>query len=349
MIACWHARAILIAFGQDPHLAGLAESYLHGLLWAMPLALWFIVLRCFVSALSRTRVVFAITLWGVVFNALAVYTLMFGKFGVPALGLFGAGLASFGVHASMAGLLLLHVLTDRRFRRYAVLGRVWRPDGAKFREIVRIGLPIGAMWVLEAGVFAAALLLMGLIGTTALAAHQIALQCAAITFMVPLGVAQAATVRVGLAAGAGDEDGVRRAGWTGVALGSGFMAFTCALFLIAGPSIARLFLDGDDPATRPVAMLAAQLLIVAGVFQVFDGAQTTAAGALRGLKDTRVPLAIAALGYWAIAFPLGAALAFAWHGGAVGVWIGLAIGLAIVAMLLNARFHRLSRPTGDAP
>jgi MATE family multidrug resistance protein len=343
MIVCWYVRPILIALHQEPELAALAEDYMRGLVWAMPAALWFTVLRGFVAALSRTRVVFAISAWGVVFNGVAVYALMFGKFGFPALGLFGAGVASAMVYASMAILLFVHLLTDRRFRRYAILGRFWRPEWATFREIVRIGAPIGGMWVIEFGVFAAALFLMGWFGAIAMAAHQIALQCAAITFMVPLGVAQAATVRVGLFAGAHDRVALRRAGWTAIALGAGFMGLTCLLFLAAGPSIVSLFIDRTVPDSHPVAALAAQLLIVAGLFQVCDGAQVTAAGALRGLKDTRVPLAVATVGYWVIAFPLAIALGFGAGAGPVGIWIALAIGLAILAVLLNWRFHRLSR------
>jgi MATE family multidrug resistance protein len=344
MIVCWHVRPILIGLGQDPRLAALAEPYMRGLLWAMPAALGFIVLRCFVSALSRVRAVFLATVWGVLFNALAVYALVFGAFGFPALGLRGAGIASAFTHATMAAILLGHVLTDREFRRYALLGRLWRPDWNKFREILRIGLPIGMMWVLEAGVFGAAAMLMGLLGTAEIGAHQIALQCAAIAFMVPLGVAQATTVRVGLAVGADDARGARRAGWTGVILGTGFMALTCVLFLLGGPVIVGLFLDSADAATRPVAALAAKLLIVAGVFQLVDGAQSTAAGALRGVKDTRVPLAIALIGYWIVAFPSGIALGFGLKLGAVGIWEGLACGLAVAAVLLNLRFHWLTRP-----
>jgi MATE family multidrug resistance protein len=352
MIVCWQVRPILIFFGQDPHLAVMAEAYMHALLWAILPALWFIVLRCFVSAFGRTRAVLAVTLWGVAFNAACGYALIFGHFGFPALGMVGAGISAALTHSSMAALLLAHVLTDRRFRRYALLGRLWRPDWPRFIEIFRIGLPIGAMWVLEGGVFAAALFLMGLIGTTAIAAHQIALQCAAIAFMVPLGISQAATVRVGLAAGAGDPVRIRRAGWAAIGLGTGFMALTCLLFLLAGAFIVHLFLDPADNSTAPVADLAARLLIVAGLFQLFDGAQSVGAGALRGLKDTRLPLAIALIGYWLVAFPLSIALGFGLHWEAVGIWIGLAVGLAVAAVLLNLRFHwrsRLSLAGATAP
>jgi MATE family multidrug resistance protein len=342
MVVCWHVRPVMIALGQDPHLAALAEPYMRGLLWAMPPVLWFIVLRGFVSALSRARAVFLVTLWGVLFNALAVYALMFGKFGFPALGLPGAGIASACVYTSMTVILFAHAWMDRQFRPYLRLGGPIWPEWAALREIVRIGTPIGFMWVAEGGVFSVAMLLMGLLGATEMAAHQIALQCAAIAFMVPLGMSQAATVRVGLAAGAGDAAGVRRAGWTAVGLGTAFMGFTCMLFLLRGPAVVGLFLDPGDDATRPAAILAAQLLVIAGVFQLFDGAQATAAGALRGLKDTRVPLVIAILGYWVVAFPLAVALGFALGGGAVGIWIGLAVGLAVAALLLNLRFRWLS-------
>ena len=343
MIVCWQVRPILIALGQDPELAVMAEAYMHAMLWAILPALWFIVLRCFVSAFGRMRAVLAVTLWGVAFNALCGYGLIFGHFGLPALGMVGAGISAALTHGSMAGLLLAYVLIDRRFRRYRLLGRVWRPDWSRFFEIFRIGLPIGGMWVLEGGVFAAALFLMGLIGTTEIAAHQIALQCAAISFMVPLGLSQAATVRVGLAAGAGDAVQIRRAGWTAITLGTGFMALSCLLFLLAGSFLVRLFLDPADPSTVAVSQLAEKLLIVAGLFQLFDGAQSVGAGALRGLKDTRVPLIVALFGYWLIAFPLAVALGFGLRWEAVGIWIGLAAGLAVAAMLLNLRFYWLSR------
>jgi MATE family multidrug resistance protein len=343
MIVCWQVRPIVIFFGQDAELAALAEAYMRPMLWAILPSLWFIVLRCFVSAFGRMRAVLAVTLWGVAFNALCGYALIFGHFGLPALGLVGAGISAALTHGGMAGLLLAHVLIDRQFRRYQLLGRLWRPDWSRFIEIFRIGLPIGGMWVLEGGVFAAALFLMGLIGTTEIAAHQIALQCAAIAFMVPLGISQAATVRVGLAAGAGDIRQIRRAGWTAITLGTGFMALSCLLFLLAGTFLVSLFLDPADESGIAVVRLAERLLIVAGLFQLFDGAQSVAAGALRGLKDTRMPLVVALVGYWLVAFPLAVALGFGFDGGAEGIWIGLAAGLAVAAVLLNLRFYWLSR------
>lgn len=343
MVVSWQVEPILLFLRQDPTLAAMAAQYMHTLVWATLPALWFIVLRSFVSALSRPRSVLIVTVAGFVVNAVCAYVLIFGKLGLPPLGLVGAGIAATIAHSSMTLLLLAYVLWDRQFRRYALLGRLWRPDWPRFREILRIGFPIGLMWVIEIGVFAAALFLMGLIGTIEIAAHQIALQCAAIAFMVPLGISQGATVRVGLAAGARNAPQIRRAGWTAVMLGTGFMASTCLLFLLAGPAIVGLFLDLDDPANAPVAALAARLLIIAGIFQLFDGAQAVAAGALRGLKDTRVPLIAAVIGYWLVAFPLAIAVGFGFATGAVGIWVGLASGLAVAAVLLNLRFYWLSR------
>ncbi|MFN4283962.1 MAG: MATE family efflux transporter [Alphaproteobacteria bacterium] len=343
MAVCWQIRPILTLFGQDPALIGMAEPYMRILLLSMLPALFFVVLRCFVSAFERTRAVLFVTTLGVLANAFANYGLIFGNFGLPRLELLGAAVATAVTHTLMAAALLAYVLLDRRFKRYAILGRLWRADWSRFREIFRIGLPIGSMWVLEVGVFSGAIYLMGLIGTTALAAHQIALQCASVSFMVPLGLAQAATVRVGLAIGAGDLPGARRAGFTAQGLGVGFMLGTCALFLLAGEFLIGLFLDPANPATPPVLALGTTLLAIAGFFQVFDGGQSVAAGALRGMKDTRWPLAIALVAYWLVAFPLGVILGFPLNGGAVGIWIGLVAGLIVAAALLTWRFHWLSR------
>lgn len=208
------------------------------------------------------------------------------------------------------------------------------------REMLRIGAPMALAMGFEVTGFNAAAFLMGLISADALAAHAIALQVASATFMVPLGVAQAATVRVGLAAGAGDRRGVRLAGWTALGLGVGFMCLTAVVLVAAPEPIVHLFLDPARPENAPVIRLAVGFLAIAGMFQVVDGAQVVGAGCLRGLKDTRVPMLFAGLGYWLIAIPLGAALAF-WTGLAGrGIWIALAAGLGIVAALMVGRWSR---------
>jgi MATE family multidrug resistance protein len=206
-------------------------------------------------------------------------------------------------------------------------------------EIVRVGLPITGTMLLEIGVFSGTALVMGWFGPTAVAAHAVALQVASATFMVPMGVSQAATARVGLAAGARDRAGAQRAGWTAIGISVAFMAATAVMLLAVPTAIAALFLP---PELQPTRELAALLLMVAGVFQLADGVQATAAGALRGLKDTRMPLLFAALGYWGLGLPFGLLMGFQVGMGPVGVWFGLAAGLAVVAVLMTLRWRRMS-------
>jgi MATE family multidrug resistance protein len=235
------------------------------------------------------------------------------------------------------------VLLHRRFRRYRLFGHFWRSDWSRFREVWRLGLPIAVTLALEITIFNAAVFLMGLIGEESIAAHAIAIQVAALSFMVPMGLSQAATVRVGLAFGRRDRAGVARAGWTAFALGTGFMTMTGLVMLVLPWQLVTLFLDPAMPANHGVIRLAVSFLIVAAFFQIFDGAQVVAAGMLRGLHDTRVPMAYAALGYWGIALLTGVGLGFGlgWEG--VGIWIGLAFGLASVAVMLLARWLRRER------
>jgi MATE family multidrug resistance protein len=337
-VALWNVEPIFFALGQDPSLIPEAVAYVRAYLLGLIPALWFGILRGFLAAFDRPRVGLWIMLAGVVVNALGNYALIFGHWGFPAMGLPGSGYASSLANAFMFAALLGFVLVDRRFRRFRLLGRWWRPDWPRFAELLHLGLPIGGIWLLEVGVFAAAVFVMGVISANTVAAHMIAIQCAALAFMVPLGLGQAATVRVGIAAGAGDAIGVRRAGWCALALGVGFMAMTALVMVIAPHTIVGWFLYLDRPETAEVAELAAAFLAVAALFQMVDGAQAVAAGALRGLKDTRVPMAVAAIGYWLIGGPIGIGLAFGagWQG--VGIWVGLASGLAVVAVLLVWRF-----------
>jgi MATE family multidrug resistance protein len=228
-LVLWQIAPILQLLRQEPALIGEAEAYVHAAMWGFVPALWFVVLRNFIAALGRPRAAMVVTFLAIGFNALADYGLIFGAFGLPALGLRGAGLATALTNALMFLGLLGYILRDRRFRRYQILGRCWRPDWARFGEIFRLGLPIGITLIMEVGLFASAGFMMGWIGMAELAAHQIALQCASVSFMVPLGLAQAATVRVGLAAGAGDAAGVRRAGSAALAMGGLFMSLMALL------------------------------------------------------------------------------------------------------------------------
>ena len=343
VIALWQIEPILRLLGQSAANSALAADYMRMMVWGLIPSLWMVSLRSFISALSRPRSVLLITVVGVVVNAFGDYALMFGNFGFPALGIAGAGLSSSIVNILMFATLLVYVVRDDEFRQYAILRRVWRPDWAKFREIVRVGLPIGVTLLFEVGLFFAASLLLGLISTEQLAAHQIAMQCISFTFMVPLGFAQAATIRVGLTAGARDRMAVGRAGWTAISLGGIFMVTASYVFWFHPLPVIQLFLGSRAADSPEVVKYAALLLAVAAIFQIADGLQALAAGALRGLKDTRAPMLIAMFGFWIIGFPVSVMLGFWFDLEGVGVWSGLAAGLIVVAGFLLVRFYNWER------
>ncbi len=337
-IMLWFTEPILIAIGQEPHLAAGAESYMRSLQWAFLPFLGFVVLRSFVTALERPMWAFVIVGGAVPLNALADWCLIFGNFGFPRLELFGAGLATTIVSTLMFVALIVLAVSDRKFRRYYVFGRFWRPDWPRFRALWRLGLPIAATLLFEVSIFNVAVFLMGLVGPAALAAHAIAIQIASVTFMVPLGFSQAVTVRVGRAFGAGDAAGVMRAGWSAYAMGVAFMALTACVMVFAPHLLISVFLDLNDPENAEVISLAVTFLMFAALFQVVDGAQAVGAGMLRGLHDTTVPMLYAAIGYWGIGLPVGVILAFPLGFAGSGIWIGLAAGLTAVATLMTWRW-----------
>lgn len=336
-------RPIYLAIGQDPEVTALAESYMFAGFWMLYPALGIMVVRSFLSAFAATRVILVVTVIGVLVNALLAYTLIFGHFGFPRLELRGAALATGLVNVVMFFALLGYTLTHRKLKRFHILVRFFKPDWPRFREILKVGLPIGLTVAAEVGLFSVAAILMGRLGTNETAAHAVALQLASTAFMVPLGLGMAATVRVGLAYGRGDTEGVRLAGWTAIVMGTGFMALTAALFLAVPHALVTIFLDSSDPANASALMLAATYLGIAGIFQLVDGAQVVAAHSLRGLSDTRTPMLLAIFGYWFVGLPTAYVLGFVFDLRGVGVWLGLATGLAFVAILLVSRFAMRGR------
>jgi multidrug resistance protein, MATE family len=340
MALSFRGEPILLMLGQSPVAANLAQQYLLGLTWSILPALWFLAIRGFMSAVNRPEPILWITLAAIPANALLVYLLLYGAFGLPNLGLFGAGLATSIVNFGTLLAALWFVARRRPFRKFHALGHLWRVDWGLMRQLVVIGAPISISFLLEYGLFGAAGLLMGVISTTALAAHQIALQVAAILFMVPFGISIAATVRVGHAIGRREADGVLRAGmvatWLWIAIGA---ALTLAV-IFSRFGIAAIFLG---ESTDAAAELSATLLLVGSTFFIADGIQTIAAGSLRGMNDTRIPLVFATISYWLIAFPCAWWLAFHTSFGAIGVWIGLSVGTAVYATLLLLRFRFLAR------
>ncbi len=336
-------RPIYLAIGQDPEVTALAESYMFAGFWMLYPALGIMVVRSFLSAFAATRVILVVTVIGVLVNGVLAYTLIFGHFGFPRLELRGAAIATGLVNVVMFLALLGYVVTHRKLKRFHILVRFFKPDWPRFREILKVGLPIGLTVAAEVGLFSVAAILMGRLGTNETAAHAVALQLASTAFMVPLGLGMAATVRVGLAYGRGDTEGVRLAGWTAIVMGTGFMALTAALFLAVPHALVTIFLDSSDPANASALMLAATYLGIAGIFQLVDGAQVVSAHSLRGLSDTRTPMLLAIFGYWCVGLPTAYVLGFVFDLRGVGVWLGLATGLAFVAVLLVSRFAMRGR------
>ena len=314
---------LMLATGQDPAIAADAAAYVQALLPSLFFAAWFTVLRNFVSSYQRAVAPMLIMGIGLLANVGFNYVLIYGHLGFPALGVLGAGIGSSLAQFVMVSLLLGFVLVDRRFRRFHVLGRFWRADWKRFFEVLRLGTPIGLALLFEIALFAGSAFVMGRIGVHELAAHQFALQIASFTFMLPMGIANAAGIRVALAAGAADRAGVTRAGWTAVAIGGGFMACMAVVLWTVPELLVSVFLPADGSAeTTSVLALATSYLAIAALFQIFDAAQVIGANLLRGLKDTRTPMLFAAFGYWVLGLPVGIVLSFEFGLAGKGVWIG---------------------------
>ena len=342
LIVLWNAERVILFFGQDSELARLAGWFLRGYMWVIPPWMLFQVMRNFLSALERPGWVLVISTLGIPLNAIVSWSLIFGHLGMPKLGLIGGGVGSSIVWAAMALALALVILTDRQFRRFHLFGRFWRPDWTRFRQLFKLGGPIGLTMGLEGGIFSAAAYLMGIFGAPSVAAHQIALQIAATAFMVPLALGQATTVRVGLAYGRQDRKGIGLAGWTSFGLSTAFMTFTAVVMFTFPHQLITLFL-ADTPENATLIALGVSFLRIAALFQIVDGWQVVGAGMLRGLHDTRVPMVFALFGYWAIGLGVGVGLAFVMEWRGVGIWTGLAAGLGVVAVLMLWRWSRRDR------
>ncbi|MEX0859396.1 MAG: MATE family efflux transporter [Cucumibacter sp.] len=339
----YQAPTIFTWLGQRPETIDRASLFIAFAAWSTPSVLLFMVLRSLISAKGNTGVILAITLVGVACNALFNYALVFGNFGLPRLELIGSGIATSLTNFLMFLAALAYAVFHRRYRRHHILVRFWKPDWPRFFEFFRIGMPIGLTLMSEVGLFGVAVIMMGWLGSNEVAAHAVALQCAAIAFMVPLGLSQATTIRVGLAMGARHPAGVTVAGWTSLALTLAFMALTCASFLLFPDWFASIFLDPAKPGNATSLSLATSYLTIAALFQFVDGTQVSMASALRGLSDTRVPMIVALVGYWLVGLSIAYLCGFVlgWRG--VGIWIGLAAGLAFVAVVLTIRWASRER------
>jgi multidrug resistance protein, MATE family len=338
-------RQILEAFGQQPALAAAAGQFTVPLCVGLPFSLGYQVLRNYATALGKPNTALWVAFATIAFNALGDYALIFGHFGFPRLGLIGSGTASACSFTFSFLAMVAIVFATPELRKYRIFRRFSRPDWGKFAELYRLGMPIGMTMIFEAMLFNASTLLMGTFGTASVAAHQVALNVPSITFMVPLGIAMAATVRVGLAAGAGDRAGVRRAGYSALAISVIFMSVCSVMIGTFRSAIAHLYFSTDAPGTADAIALTVTFLKVAAAFQIVDGIQVTAALCLRGLKDARTPMWIAAASYWLAGFPVCVGLGIGLGMRGLGVWIGLAFALLVAAFCMCWRFIYLSRET----
>ena len=327
----------LARFGQPPEVVAIARPFFLLIAASVVPALVFQVQRQFAESFGQPWMPMAIILADVALNAFFNWVLVFGHLGFPALGLVGSGCATLLARLAAVAAIAGWTRGSRHFA--AVRAAAWTGwERARFVQLLRLGGPAGGMLLFEAGIFSAAALMMGWLGTVALAAHQIAIGCASLAFMFPLGLSMAVSLRISRARGEGRRDAVRAIGFGALGIGLVFMAGCALAFVLAGPVITA----GFTPA-RDVAELAARLLVVAAVFQLFDGGQVISVGALRGLHDVRVPTVITFVAYWVIALPCAYLLAFHTALGPVGVWTGLAAGLSCAAVLLAWRFHQLTR------
>ena len=333
-----NADPILYWLEIDAEIIPITLGYVDAITWGLPALCGFIVLRYSSEGVSMTRPAVFIGLIGLVANILGNYVFMYGRLGVPAMGAVGCGWASALVMWIMFLSMTAYISIQKYYRQFAIFDRFDWPQIAQIRDIVKLGLPIGISVFMEASLFATVSLLMGSMGTNVVAGHQVAINIASISFMIPLGLSMAITVRVGQAVGRGSLVAARRAGFVGVSIALVFMGAAAIVLLLIPGTIVGIYMNDAT-----VTSIAVDLLFMAAIFQLSDGAQVAGAGALRGLKDTTVPMIITFIAYWGIGLPLGYTLGITRSMGPQAIWIGLIAGLTVAAICLNVRFYLVTR------
>lgn len=330
------SRPVMGLMGQDPALAEMVGQYLAIAGWGIIPALLVMVLKSYLAALERTQVVFWITIVSAIANVLANYAFIFGNWGAPELGIRGAAIASLGSNTVALLAVLVYVL--KALPQHQIFVRLWRPDWEMLARVFRLGLPIGFTGLSEVGLFAASAVMMGWLGTVALAAHGIALQLASITFMVHLGISNVATIRSGNAYGRRDPQHLARGAITATAMSVLIAMLTIVGFVVWPEPLIDVFMQENEPARDQILAIGIGLLAMAALFQLVDGAQAVALGLLRGVQDTKIPMILAGISYWAVGIPASYLLGFVAGLEGIGVWLGLVVGLGVAAILLNLRF-----------
>lgn len=336
MFVLWNGGRVLSWLGQSPELAALAQEFLRAIAIGVPAQTLYFCARTVCEGTSDSRPSIVIAALGVLLNVFLDYVLIYGRLGFPALGVMGAGLATAGVNWMMAIAIGIYLARHERYRAFRLFDSAPFWNGAFVRELLRVGAPISGCMLAEMGFFAGATLVMGTIGNHALASHQIAINAASFTFMIPLGLSFAVSIRVGQHRGRGDSAGAFHSGRSGFWLTLILQSVPAGLFLFF-PRVVTILYTSDPSLTAT----AVTLLKVAGVFQIFDGLQVVGIAALRGLKDTKLPFLNTLVSFWLLGAP--AALWMAGTRGPTGIWLGMVLGLGLAAGLHLARFHNLSR------
>jgi len=336
----WFSGAILLALGQEPQIAADAQAYLRIAGFGILPSVLMTVLRSHLSALEHARIVLYATLAGAGLNVALNYLLIFGNLGAPELGLRGAAIASVGTQTLIALVLAGYAAWQADLRKYALFANFWRSDWEAFGQVFRLGWPIALTLLAESGLFMATLIMMGWLSTNDLAAHGIAIQICSITFMVHIGLSQAATVRAGQAIGRGDVPNLRLAAVASLIWSGAMVALTVLAFLAIPGTLIGLFLDPGDPMRPEIVAIGTSLLMVGALFQLADAAQVMALGLLRGAQDTRVPMVHAVISYWLVGVPCAYLFGFPLGLGGPGIWLGLVVGLVLAGILMMLRFWR---------
>ena len=331
-----YSEPILRLMGQPDTVARDASVYLALAGFGVFPALLVMVLKSYLAALERTQIVLWITLLSAVANALVNYVLIFGNWGAPELGIKGAAIAS--ILSQVVMLIGVVIYARLVLPHHALFQRLWRIDPQMLLQVFKLGMPIGLTALAETGLFSASAVMMGWLGTVPLAAHGIAVQLAAITFMVHLGLSNVATIRAGTAYGRHDPEQMRRGALTVTVMSLVFAAATIALYLAMPETLLSVFIEQDDPRRTEILAIGVGLLLMAALFQLVDGAQVIALGLLRGVQDTRMPMIYAAVSYWGVGIPCSYLFGFVWGMEGIGVWLGLVVGLAVAAVTLSTRF-----------
>lgn len=350
VLACallWRSEVILLAMGQEPQVAAEGQRYLAIALFGFFPALWAQVLRSLTAGLHLTAIQLWVTLVALVLNALVNYALIFGNWGAPELGIRGAAIASVFTHLVQFVALAVYVQIKRA--DLSLYQRIWRPDPDALKQVFTMGVMIGLTGLAESGLFSASAVMMGWIGEIELAAHGIALQLAALTFMFHVGMSQAATIRTGSQYGRRDEAELRRGGRAAYGVSFAFAILVVTVFLTMPGLLVSVFIDPNEPQRDALIAIGTTLVLLAALFQFVDAAQIVAISLLRGVQDTTVPMWLASVSYWIIGLPGAYLMAFPLGLGAVGLWLGLTLGLAAAAVSLSWRFWTRSVRIADIP